>query len=593
MEKIISRLANLRKAMIASGVSAYIIPGTDPHASEYIASCWKVREWISGFDGSAGTAVVTLNQAGVWTDSRYFLQGEQQLAGTEFELMKQGMPETPDYITWISGQLKSGEKVAVDSQLFSVNAFASMKSDFEQSGIELVSYDFFTEIWDDRPSMPLHPFFIFDVKYTGRSVADKLADLRLELQRNHSDLLVLSALDDIAWLFNVRGKDVEYNPVTIAYAVVSNTAAVLYVSPEKATDETRAFLESEGVHLAPYDQIFDDLQGINANSRVMIDGAKLNQWLYEAIPATCGIVNKMSPVYLMKSVKNEVELEGFKRAMVKDGVALTRFYMWLEEHVDKGETEYTIAGKLCEFRSQQENFVGESFASISSYASNGAIVHYKPAKETALELRKEGILLLDSGGQYLDGTTDITRTIALSEASEQQKTDFTLVLKGNIGLSMVQFPINIRGALLDVLARKALWDAGLNYGHGTGHGIGHFLNVHEGPQSIRMEENPVVLKAGMIMSNEPGLYRAGEYGIRVENLVHIVPSVETAFGSFLRFEVLTLYPIDLNLVRVDLLSDAELNWLNSYHQKVYDALSPQLNENEQMWLQTKCRSVSK
>ena len=594
MGLITNRVDSLRDSMRNAGVSACIIPGTDPHASEYIAEYWKERVWISGFNGSAGTAVVSLEKAGLWTDSRYFLQAADQLADTGFELMKQGLPETLDIIPWLASELKAGDKVAVNAQMFSVNGFSAMKAELKLSGIELVSVDLLAQVWTDRPALPLQPFFVFDVKYAGKSATEKLLDLRAEMKKARADVFVLSALDDIAWLFNIRGKDVDYNPVTIAYALVEDEKATLFVAPEKVTTETSQYLQGEGVSVAVYLDIYAALKAIQVSKAVLVDGAKLNQSLFEVIPADCTIRNTMSPVFILKSIKNEVEMGGYRRAMVKDGVALTRFFKWLEENLKSGKlTETSIDKKLYEFRSQQENFIGESFGSIAGYGPHGAIVHYSATEESASTLKPDNIFLLDSGGQYLDGTTDITRTIALGTPTVQQKIDFTLVLKGHIALSSAVFPAGTRGSQLDILARKAMWDLGLNYGHGTGHGVGHFLNVHEGPQSIRAEENPVVLQAGMFMSNEPGLYRTGKYGIRTENLIHIIPAKKTEFGQFLTFETLTLCPIDQLLIDVDLMTDEEILWLNDYHKKVYEAIAPKLDEDEREWLSRKCAKLRK
>ena len=592
MESIKNRLILLRKAMLKAGVSACIIPGTDPHASEYIAEHWKERVWISGFNGSAGTAVVTVNKAGLWTDSRYFLQGAEQLVETDIELMKQGLPETLEIIPWLSDELKAGDKVGVNPQVFSVNVYAAMKTELKMVGIELVSIDLLAEVWTERPSLPLKPFFVFDTKYSGKSTTEKLTAVRTELKKARANVFVMSALDDIAWLFNIRGNDVDYNPVVIAYALVEEDKATLFIAAEKLTTETRSYLENQGVSVASYTGIYEALKVISTSKAVLIDGAKLNQSLFEAIPAACAKRNTMSPVFKLKSIKNEVEMAGVRRAMIKDGVALTKFFKWLEENVASGNlTETSVNKKLYECRNEQENFIGESFGTIAGYGPHGAIVHYSATEESASTLKPEGIFLLDSGGQYLDGTTDITRTVALAKVTEQQKKDFTLVLKGHIALGTAVFPTGTRGTQLDILARKAMWDLGLNYGHGTGHGVGHFLNVHEGPQSIRMDENPTVLQPGMFMSNEPGMYRTGEYGIRTENLVHIVPAMQTEFGQFLQFETVTLFPIDKELIATEMLTMAEKNWLNNYHQKVFEMVSPALNADEKKWLQNKCSAI--
>jgi len=594
MEFVKNRIASLREAMKKAGITACIIPGTDPHASEYVADYWKERVWISGFTGSAGTAVVTLEKAGLWTDSRYFLQASDQLEETGFELMRMGLPETLDIIPWLTTELKKGEKVGVNSQMFSINAYAAMKADLRISGIELVSIDLLADVWTDRPSLPLNHFFIFDTKYSGKSATEKLSELRVEMKKAHAEIFVMSALDDIAWLFNIRGNDVDYNPVVIAYALIEEEKATLFIAPEKLTPETNQYLKKEGISVVAYPDIYDALKEICPVKSVLVDGAKLNQALFESIPTECTIRNAMSPVFKLKSIKNEIEIAGYRRAMVKDGVALTRFFKWLEENLKSGRlTEISVDKKLYEFRSQQDNFIGESFGTIAGYGSHGAIVHYSATPESAATLKSEGVFLLDSGGQYLDGTTDITRTVGFGTPTVQQKIDYTIVLKGHIALSTVIFPAGTRGSQLDILARKAMWDLGLNYGHGTGHGVGHFLNVHEGPESIRMEENPVVLQTGMFLSNEPGLYRTDKYGIRTENLILVVPAMKTEYGQFLKFETLTLCYIDQVLIDDELLTDEEVKWLNDYHKKVYETLSPYLDENEREWLSRKCAMLKK
>ncbi len=592
MTKINERLNALRLAMKEAGASACIIPGTDPHASEYIADYWKEREWISGFDGSAGTVALTLDKAGLWTDSRYFLQGAEQLEGTDFQLMKQGEAETLEIIPWLATELKKGDKVAVNAEMFSVNAYAGMKSQLAMSGIELVSNDLLKTVWTDRPELPKNPFFVFDEKYTGKSVSEKLDALRDEMKKLHADVFVLSALDDIAWLFNIRGNDVDYNPVVIAYALVDEKSATLYIASEKITEKTKEYLDKNEIIVKDYFAIQSELGKIAISKSVLVDGGKFNQSLFEAIPAECPKRNSMSPVFKLKAVKNKVEMSGVRKAMIKDGVALTRFFMWLEKNVGKEKlTEISISDKLRSFREDQKDFKGESFGTIAGYGGHGAIVHYKATPESDSELKKEGILLLDSGGQYLDGTTDITRTVALSKPSKKEKRDYTLVLKGHIQLAMAKFPVNTRGSQLDILARKAMWDDAINYGHGTGHGIGHFLNVHEGPQNIRMDENPITLQPGMILSNEPGLYRTGKYGIRIENLVQVIPAEKTEFGQFLKFETLTLCYIDTKLVDKEMLTNKERKWLNDYHKWVFKTLSSYLSEKERKWLGKKTQEI--
>ncbi len=578
--------------MQKQGIAAYIVPGTDPHAGEYFADYWKERDWISGFDGSAGTAVITLDKAGVWVDSRYYIQADVQLKDTGFVAMKMGLSETPDMLTWIVAELKSGDKVGVNPLLFSVNAFQSMRNQFSFKGIELVQADLIKPIWEDRPALPEQKIFVYDVAFAGQTCLEKMALLRQKIKEAHADVFVLNTLDDIAWLFNIRGKDVTYNPVATAYALVDDTEAVIYISPEKLSEEVRSYFASQQVLVKDYQQIYKDLGSISKDKRVLLDGSKINQSLFEAITPECAVINRMSPVTMLKSIKNEKEISGMRQAMIKDGVALTRFFMWFESTVSSGElTEISIAEKLYDFRAEQSNFFGESFGTIAGYAGHGAIVHYKADEQSNAKIFPEGILLLDSGGQFFEGTTDITRTITLGNPTPQQKTDFTLVLKGHIGIATAVFPVGTRGSQLDILARKAMWDRRLNYGHGTGHGVGHFLNVHEGPQNIRMDENPVTLQPGMFISNEPGLYRTDEYGIRIENLIMVAPDQQSEFGQFLRFETLTLFPIDVNLIDKDLLTKAETDWLNAYHQQVYEKIALHLNEVEKEWLRDKTKAI--
>jgi len=592
MNIVKNRLELLRKAMIENGISAYIVPGTDPHASEYIADHWKEREWISGFTGSAGTVVITTDKAGLWTDSRYFLQAGIQLEGSGMDLMKLGMPDTLSINKWLASELTAGSKVAVNPLMFSVNGYSALQSELKTFKIDVTSANLINEIWTDRAPLPHNPLFAFGVEYSGKSTTEKLDMLRNEMTKLNADFFILSALDDIAWLFNVRGNDVEYNPVVISYAIASKESATLFVDPEKLTKETTKTLQNQGVIIENYESIYAAIANIDKNANVLIDGSKLNQSLFEKIPSTCTIKSSLSPVMYLKSIKNDTEIAGVKNTMIKDGVALTRFFIWLEENLKSGKvTELSASDKLREFRSQQPLFMGESFETIAGYADHGAIVHYSATPESDVALHADSIFLLDSGGQYMDGTTDITRTVALGTPTVQQKNDFTLVLKGHIALATAIFPVGTRGSQLDILARKALWDNKLNYGHGTGHGIGHFLNVHEGPQSIRMEENPVTLQPGMMISNEPGLYRTGKHGIRTENLIRVQSLDDTEFGSFLCFETLTLFPIDKILIDIELLNESEIKWINNYHKTVYDKLSPNLDENEREWLSNKCSGI--
>lgn len=588
------RIAALREAMRQQHVDAYIIPSSDPHLSEYPADRWKSRAWISGFNGSAGTVVVTADKAGLWTDSRYFLQAEAQLAGSGIDLYKMKLPGTPSITEFLSHTLHEGQCVGLDGLCYSAEEARDLEAVLAKLGIRLdSSADLMEGIWSDRPAIPSNKIFQMPTELSGASVSDKLDQLNNQLRQAGADCMVLAALDEVAWTFNIRGTDVTYNPVAVAYGFVSEEESVLFIQPEKLTAEMAEELKQEGVTLADYSRIDYYLAHLPAGKRVFVDMSKTNVALYNAIPKSCVIVEGISPANHLKSVKNATEIKGYRHAMVKDGIALTKFYRWLEQQLATGNkvTEISAADKLTALRAEQPQYIMDSFATICGYAAHGAIVHYSATPETDVEIRPEGLLLIDSGAQYLDGTTDITRTIALGEPTDQMKKDYTRVLKGTISLAKCKFPTGTRGCQLDILARKALWDAGINYLHGTGHGVGHCLNVHEGPQSIRMEENPVTLKAGMVMSDEPAMYRTGEYGIRTENMILVRPDSQTEFGEFLAFDTLTLCYIDTSLIIVSMLSPREHAWLNKYHQHVYETLSPHLNAEEQAWLKEKTAEI--
>jgi Xaa-Pro aminopeptidase len=575
------------------GVDAFIIPGTDPHMSEYIADCWKCREWISGFDGSAGTVAVTLNDAGLWTDSRYFLQGAIQLEGTTIDLYKEGLPGTPSIEEHFIATLPAGSTVAVDGNLFGIAAARALKARFESKGLKVrTNFYPFDIIWNDRPARPQDMVFVYPDEFAGESVISKRRRILAELDKAGANAMLITALDDIAWALNLRGTDVECNPVAICFVFLSEKENILFIDKEKLTDEVNAHLRSNQIMTASYDKLSDFLAQLPEEYRLLLDPAKVNDYLYNAVSAECHKVEATSPIALMKSVKNKVEIEGFHSAMVKDGIALVRFFRWLEEAVPTGiVTERLISEKLVEYRSQQPLYFGESFGTIAGYKGHGAIVHYHATEESNATVHNEGFLLIDSGAQYFDGTTDITRTVVMGEPTERQKHDFTLVLKGHINLGMAIYPEGTRGDQLDILARRALWNEHLNYLHGTGHGIGHFLNVHEGPQSIRLNHVPVTLQPGMITSNEPGLYITDQYGIRHENLVLTVEDGEGDFGKFYRFETLTLFPFDLKGIEPSLLSDVEREWLNNYHRTVFEKLSPGLNDDERAWLAEKTQAI--
>ena len=589
------RIAALREAMKQHKIDAYIIPTSDPHMSEYPADCWKYREWISGFTGSAGTGIITADKAGLWTDSRYFLQASTQLEGTGIELFKMMLPETPTIPEFLTHELKEGQTVGLNGETYSLADARSLEKALAEKEIKLnTNASLIDPIWKERPAIPEAPMFEMPIELSGKSTEDKLIDINKMLHKAGADCTILSALDEVAWTFNIRGTDVAYNPVVISYAFVSEKESVLFVNPKKIPAEIAEHLKKEGVTLADYGMLATFLSRLPEQTRVFIDSKRTNVAIYNALPKSSILIEGTSPANHLKSIKNETEIKGFRNAVLKDGIAMTKFYFWLEKMLKAGEkvTELSAAAKLTALRSEQPQYVMDSFASISSYGPHGAVVHYSPTPETDTELKTDSLYLLDSGAQYLDGTTDITRTIALcDEPSEQMKKDFTRALKGTIGIAKCKFPAGIRGCLIDAFARKALWDAGINYLHGTCHGIGHCLNVHEGPQSIRMEENPVILEPGMVMSDEPAMYRPGEYGIRTENMILIREDSETEFGKFLGFETLTLCYIDTKLVIPSMLSVREHAWLNKYHQMVYDLVSPHLNEEEKAWLKEKTAEI--
>lgn len=581
-------LQALRTLMRQHKIAAVIIPGTDPHASEYSPDHWKEREWISGFNGSAGTVVVTTTDAGLWTDSRYFLQAEAQLQGSGIRLYKDGLIETPSIETFLIESLTQGECVAVNAEMFSIAAINKLQNELQKHGIQLnTEYDLLGEVWtDNRPSLPLDPIFCLPKTYTGKSAKEKIDDIRQQLKANNCNAVLYSGLDEVAWLFNIRGNDVDFNPVAIAYAFVDEAGAYLFIDLKKLTTEVTAQLAEDGITPYDYSKITDFLNQLSEKTILALDYNRINFALFRN--AHCEKRQMPSAVIEAKSIKNDIELQGIRSAMVRDGVALTKFLKWLEENIEKNSlTELSISEKLKKFRSEQQLFAGESFNTIAGYAAHGAIVHYAATTESDATLKPDNFLLLDSGGQYFDGTTDITRTIALGEPTAQQKTDFTLVLKGHIALAQAKFPYGTRGVQLDILARQYLWQQGLNYGHGTGHGVGHFLCVHEGPQNIRTDLNPTILKKGMLISNEPGLYRTNQYGIRTENLVTVIECEENEFGRFLAFETLTLCPIDKRAIDADILSENEKQWLNAYHKTVFERIAPHLTDKERAWLKEK------
>jgi Xaa-Pro aminopeptidase len=572
--------------MQISNLQAYIIFGTDPHLSEYLPERYQTRSFISGFTGSAGTVIVTAEKAALWTDSRYFLQAEDQLSGSGIELVKLRTPGHPNFVEWLSINLSPGDCAGVDEWCCPVSQFRPMHESLQKSGIVLkTAGDLINKIWSARPELSLSAVYEHELKYACRTRELKIEGIRLEMGKAGADFHFITALDDLAWTFNLRGTDVEFNPVFAAYAAISVAEAVLFVEERKVPDFLKLKLESEGIRILSYSEIATYLCQLPEKSRVLIDPDRCNQAIMSLIPEQCQLIEALSVPCKLKSLKTPDEIRNIRQAMRKDGVALVEFLFWIENNLGKvAINEYQVAEKLTEFRSRQADFKGISFFPIVGYKEHGAIVHFHVTEENALPIHPDGFLLFDSGGHYLDGTTDTTRTIALSALSEAQKRDFTIVLKGMISLTMAKFPVNTRGYHLDILARAAMWKHGLNYGHGTGHGVGYFLNVHEGPMAIRQEFNDCAIEPGMVLSNEPALYRLGEYGLRTENMMVCMEDETTEFGNFLRFDTLTLCPIDTKAIEKSLLAPEEITWLNNYHQWVFEELSPILDERLKSFL---------
>lgn len=594
MKQIIqNRIKMLREALSQNELQAYIIPSTDPHLSEYSASHWLSREWISGFNGSAGTVVITSGQAGLWTDSRYFIQATDQLADTGIDLYKDMLPGTPSIAEFLCRELPKGSKVGIDGNVFSTSAVEDLTAILSRQQIELVStFDPIPDLWVDRPALPLNPVYVYDEKFAGKSATEKISKIRSEILSQNAESILLSALDEIAWTLNLRGDDVRCNPVAIAYLLITQKEAILFVIPEKITNDVNQYLIQHRIEVKDYHEVKSYLSALDAPS-VLLNPQQTNYSIFSSVHQKVEVVRSVSPVVSLKAIRNRQEIEGIHRAMKKDGVALVKFLVWLEKAVESGiETELSVDRKLHSFRAEQDLYKGESFNTIAGYGAHAAIVHYSATPESSSTLLPHGFLLLDSGAHYLDGTTDITRTIALGALTDEEKTDYTLVLKGHIALAMAKFPAGTRGTQLDALAHLPLWRSGMNYLHGTGHGVGHFLNVHEGPQSIRMNENPTTLQPGMLTSNEPGVYKAGSHGIRTENLMLTVSAGEGMYGEYYQFETITLCPICTRGIIKAMLTPEEIGWLNEYHQKVNDTLADCLNEEEKTWLGEATKKIS-
>lgn len=592
MKETRQHLEALRDAMRRVNVDAVIVPGTDPHQSEYVSDHWKFRDWLSGFTGSNGTAVVTLDKAALWTDSRYFLQAEQQLEDSGFEMVKESIPGEPTVEEWLVENLDDESVLAVDGRLFSCVEANRLERFCAENGFMFVT-EFFPadSIWPDRPERPVAPAYVHDEALAGETVDSKLERVLATLEPYDADAMFIASLDEIAWLFNLRGSDVEFTPVAIAFAYLSEKDTSIFIDKAKVTDEVAQHFKKYNVHVRDYDDVLRYLERRSEHDVVMLDPNRVSDTLANAMP--CMKVYTASPIVAIKAIKNEVQIEGTRRAMERDGVALVRMFKWIEENVASGninEVDVWTRGK--QERARGENYRDDSFAMICGYKDHGAIVHYQASDESAYTLKPEGLLLVDSGGQYLDGTTDITRTITLGNPTELEKHDYTLVLKGHLALSRVKWPAGLCGVNLDILARQPLWNEGMNFLHGTGHGVGHFLSCHEGPHSIRMQQNPAPLEPGMIVSNEPGLYKAGEYGIRTENLLLVVEAEKTQdFGDFYKFETLTMYPYDLDLVDRSMLTAEEVKQINDYHAMVRERLTPHLSADEAQWLAAKTQAL--
>jgi len=586
------KLSAIREQMKADQVQAYIIPSADPHISEYLPRHYKCIPFASGFRGSAGTLVITHDFAGLWTDFRYFEQAAEQLEGSGFELVKQKVQHAPEYIQWLGEKLPKGSVVASDEKLVSILLGEMLTQRFAAKGISLANKDYLSPIWPDRPALPAEAAFLIDAKHAGQSVTSKLAAVRLQLAAYGAQFHLISSLDDIAWLFNIRGTDVNYNPVVLSFALISQDHATLYIDENKLTESEKEQLLRNGTEVRAYEQIEYALYHLPENSSIFID-PKRNCFAYaKLIPGSVQVIKDTNPSTNLKAVKNSVELENTRVAMTKDGVAITRFLKWLSENIGKTKiTELSAAAQLRQYRSEMPGFIGDSFNTISAYAAHGALPHYSASEESDFEVEPKGLFLVDSGGQYYYGTTDITRTIPMGETTEEERKDYTLVLKGMIDGCNTRFPKGTCGYQIDAITRKPLWDHGRNYGHGTGHGVGYLLNVHEGPQVFNPTNTPVAVEPGMITSIEPGIYRPGKHGIRIENLVLAVEAESNEFNEFYAFESLTLAPINTSIVEKDLLERHQIDWLNAYNAMVYEKLSPGLSAEEQQWLKAETQAI--
>lgn len=578
--------------MNKENIDYYVVPSGDFHQSEYVAEHFKSRAYITGFTGSAGTALIGREKGILWTDGRYFIQAEQQLKNSGIELYQMRIPGWPTLHEWLMENMKSGETVSFDGRLFSANEYKEFKKIKDKKDINIVmDKDLIEEIWNDKPELPKEKAFLHDIKYCGKSAKEKIEEVRVEMKKIGAESYIISSLDDIAWLYNIRGNDVKDTPVVLAYAVVNEEKATLYIDKNKLSNEDQIKLNNEGIKIDEYNNIFEDVKDIK--NSVILDPNKVSGYIYTLINENVEVIEALNITTKLKAIKNSIEIENLKRCQIKDGVAMVRFLKWLKESVGKENiTEVTVADKLLELRSKGDLFVEESFGTIAGYKDHAAMMHYSATDESAYELKPEGILLVDSGGQYLDGTTDITRSFILGKLTDEEKKDFTLVLKSHINLMKAKFLKGTTGSNLDVLARTILWDEGMDYKCGTGHGVGFFLSVHEGPQSIRPIPNTVVLEPGMILTNEPGVYKEGKHGIRTENVMLVTNDIETdEGGEFYKFEVMSYCPIDIEGIDKSLLTEAERKWLDVYHTETYAKLSPYLNDEEKNFLKNATREI--
>lgn len=590
-----SRLESIRSLMKREGINVYMVPNFDPHLSEYPPERWNTRKWVTGFTGSAGCAVISLNDAALWSDSRYFIQAEKELEGTDYRFFKDGLPDSISVMEWVCEHAGNNGVVAADDTAFSFNEGVKMKELFSKRGIKSkFNFNPIDELWEDRPSIPESKVMVYQTEYAGEDFNSKYQKIIEKAQQRGANAVLLSALDDIAWVFNLRGEDVKFNPMVVAYGFLSKDKKVIFIESNKLTPDALSYFSSNGIEVMKYDDIEQYLSNLTTDTKVIADPTRVNYRLCNILNDKNALIAETSPITMMKSVKNSTEIEGTRNALTRDGVAMVKFLHWLDSNIGKIEmSEISISEKLRSFRAEQPLFMGESFGTIAGYGGHGAIVHYRATEESDAKLQPKGFVLVDSGGQYLDGTTDITRTIPLGELTDEEKKCFTLVLKGHIAIAQAQFPHGTRGAQIDAFARIALWREGYTYNHGTGHGIGHFLNVHEGPQNIRLEENPTPLLPGMITSNEPGVYLSDRFGIRIENMILTVENRTSEFGKFYAFETLTLCPIDTRAIDTTLMTENEIEWLNNYHKNVYDKLSAMLDTPQSEWLRERCAPICK